>query len=529
MQGVTSHAGTTAETSLAAETSLPTWRNLYDWSASGQGYVGWHSSTTASDDYGMQSALGDQYGLWLWPLGGKKTYDTTDYAQWTYTAPGTTRLKAVTLSYAWTNKLLAHHCIDVGFLDASGNVVTRREACKPPPQSPLEITLTDPSDNPTSNVLYFRIDVDCGGASSCSKTIPEKDPLKNGPYARLLEADMTLVDDDNPVVTPSGPFYDLRFQYIDGRQTYSLTTSADDAGAGIVRAWAERLGSGEILSSDAPCDPTHNTEVLDSRICPKAYSFNGDVDTNVLHEGLNTFLERAVDPAGNVGSSATWDIYVDRTAPNPAFGFELLYFVPSTGELSITWSEATDPDLPGGVRGSGVAEQLYRIRRSGGDWTSWEHATGSGLELDDAVTGETIEVEVQTWDLVGNGPTLVSAVITAEPKAYPAGPIPEGDDSTPPEGEEIPPPDDVEFPPASDGPMGGPGALLRAALATLPTGITADARVQQETRHLTTYGVADAGPGKTYTYHRKRAIAYAYEWHSRDKTNPYFHDYNWKG
>ena len=60
--------------------SSATWRNLYDW-PNGDGYVGWHSSTTAPDDYGLQSAVGDRPGLWLWTLGGKKTYDTADYAE----------------------------------------------------------------------------------------------------------------------------------------------------------------------------------------------------------------------------------------------------------------------------------------------------------------------------------------------------------------------------------------------------------------------------------------------------------------
>ena len=92
----------------ARSTTLPTWQNRYDW-PNHDGYVGWYSNTTAPDDYGMQSALGGASGLWLWPLGGHKTYDTQDYAQWTYMAPGTTQLESVQLSYAWSNKLLAHH------------------------------------------------------------------------------------------------------------------------------------------------------------------------------------------------------------------------------------------------------------------------------------------------------------------------------------------------------------------------------------------------------------------------------------
>jgi hypothetical protein len=302
------------QTPMTSATSLSTWSNLYDWSATGQGYVGWHPSTTAADDYGLQSALGDQYGLWLWPIGGHKTYNTTDYAQWTYTAPGTTRLKTVTLSYAWTNKLFAHHCIEVGFRDANGNIVTRYEACKPPPQSPHEITLNDPGDNPTSKVLYFRIHVDCGGARSCSKTIPTKDPLKNGAYARLLKADMILVDDDNPILNPSGPFFDLAGTAVFGDRTYDLTANADDPGAGVSRVWLEQNGV-EIASVNATCDPAHNTPRLDSRVCEKERTLSTSIDTSKLAEGFYIYVVKAEDVAGNVGESESWLLVIDRTPP----------------------------------------------------------------------------------------------------------------------------------------------------------------------------------------------------------------------
>jgi len=335
--------------SSANATSPPTWPNLYDWPASGQGYVGWHSSTAAPNDYGMQPALGDQHGLWLWPLGGHKTYNTTDYAQWTYTAPGTTRLKTVTLSYAWSNKLLAHHCIDIGLVDASGKIIDRHEACKPPPQSPLEITLTDPDDNPTSKVLYFRIHVDCGGASSCSKTIPTKDPLKNGAYARLLKADMTLVDDDNPVLTPSGGFFDLAGTAIYGDRSYDLTANGDDAGAGVTRVWLEQNGV-EIASVDVTCDTAHNTPPLDNRICPEQKTLSTSIDTSKLAEGAYIYVVKAEDVAGNVGESQSWLVVIDRTPPvveQPSGSFYDLRGTTIVGDRSYGLTVNADDPLSG--------------------------------------------------------------------------------------------------------------------------------------------------------------------------------------
>jgi hypothetical protein len=395
--------------------SLPTWRNLYDWPTSGQGYVGWHSSTTAPDDYGMQAALGGQYGLWLWPLGGHKTYDTKDYAQWTYTAPGTTRLESVQLSYEWPNKLLAHHCIDFGFLDGAGNVVTRQEACKPPPQSPLTITLTDPSSNPTSKVLYFRIHVDCGGASSCSKTIPSKDPLKNGAYARLLRVDMTLVDDDLPIPSPSGPFYQLAYTYINGTQTYDLTTSASDAGSGITRDWVEKLGTGEIASQlAAPCDPTHTTESLDNRICPQTFDFTAGIDTTILPEGRSDFVVKASDVAANVGQSDPWPIFVDRTAPTPVGpgGFSVAWYDRDASDAAVRWDDGLDPALADGSLGSGLAYYEFRYSLNAAGWTAWTQSLKPEFEVPGSAIGDTIAVDVRATDDVGNLSSVVSGSVS---------------------------------------------------------------------------------------------------------------------
>ena len=59
--------------------------------------------------------------------------------------------------------------------DVIGTVVTHNEHCIPvqPPDSQRGVTLSlvDPSSAPTSLVLYVRIRVDCGGASTCSKHI----------------------------------------------------------------------------------------------------------------------------------------------------------------------------------------------------------------------------------------------------------------------------------------------------------------------------------------------------------------------
>jgi hypothetical protein len=396
-------------------TALPTWRSVFDWPA-GDGYVGWHSATTAPDDYGMQAALGAQSGLWLWPLGGHKTYDTADDARWTFTAPGTTRLLTAQLSYAWNNKLLAHHCIDIGFLDGSGNVVTHQETCKPPPQSPQDLTLTDPGSNPTAKVLFIRIHVDCGGESACKRTIPALDPLETGAFARLLKADLTLVDDDDPALTPSGQLYDLRDTYINGTLTYGVTVHADDAGSGIAKAWLERQGfqspTGILSSQDAPCDPHHTTPPLDARICPASFEYQTSVDSTTLSEGTSHFFEKAQDVAGNVGSSAEWKVYVDRTPPNVPAGISLVSFRSASGEASLSWGESQDPPLPDGVAGSGLDRYEIRYQLNGGGWSDWAGQPDAAFIVSGANSGDLLEVEVRSVDAVGNTSAAASASFT---------------------------------------------------------------------------------------------------------------------
>jgi hypothetical protein len=303
---------------------MPTWRNLYDW-PNGHGYVGWYTaSSSQTGAYRAQAALGGQYGLWLWPAGGSSySYSNDNYVEWTYTAPGTTRIANAQVLFAYKNKLLAHHCIDVGFRTGT-TIVYHNEHCKPaaPPDSQRQVavSLVDPSTNPTTKTLYFRIRVDCGGATTCSKNIPALDPLSTGGFARLLRVDMTLVDDDDPVVTPSGPFFELAETTIDGSRAYDLTITARDAGSGIQRVWVEQQNDeleqatgSEIASSNAPCDPTHRTPALDNRICPEQHEFTTSIDTTQLADGVYTYIAKAIDLAANIGESAPWTIEIDRT------------------------------------------------------------------------------------------------------------------------------------------------------------------------------------------------------------------------
>lgn len=288
-----------------------TWRNLYDW-PNGHGYAGWHTASSApAGAYGAQSALGGQSGLWLWPTGGTSySYVNGNYVEWTYTAPGTTRISSAQVSLAYKNKLLAHHCIDVG-LRTGSTIVYQNEHCEPvqPPDSQRQVNLTlaDPAANPTAKTLYFRIRVDCGGATTCAKNIPQLDPLSTGGYARLLKVDMTLVDDDNPVLQRVSDDVDTF------NDRYTVTVNATDAGSGVKSLQIARDGGSTFASANAPCDPTHKTPALDNRICPESFSLTGTLDISNLEDGDYTFVATATDLAGHV-ATLRWTVTIDRVS-----------------------------------------------------------------------------------------------------------------------------------------------------------------------------------------------------------------------
>ena len=402
--------------------ALPTWRNLYDW-PNGHGYVGFHSATSSSALYSLATNLGGNPGVWIWPAGGD--YPDGGYAEWTYTAPGTTRISTVTLSFAYRNKLLAHHCIVVGLRTAT-TVVTQTEWCKPakPPDSQrdVQLTLADPSANPTSKTLFFRVRMDCKNNPGCTKHIPSLDPLQSAGTARLKFVDMTLVDDDLPVVTASGELWELGENYSNGREVYGVTIDATDAGAGIVRNWLDHHSLGTLASANAPCDYAHHTPALDNRVCPQAFGFSSTVDSNPFPEGTNRLVAKSIDPASNVGIDP-WQIYVDRTPPSVPGGLRLSGFDGLLGLATVEWNASSDPPLPDGVPGSGVETQEVRHSVNGGAFGAWESGDDRALTVGDLNPGDTIQVEVRAVDKVANVSASGSASFTMPATSTSSGPV----------------------------------------------------------------------------------------------------------
>jgi hypothetical protein len=400
---------------FAVTTTLPTWSNDYPWSSdASQGYVGWHHDTTETGAWGFATNLGGNPGLWLYPIGGERY---SGEAEFTYTAPGTTRLVSASLDIAYLNKMLAHHCLNIG-LRSGAQIIDSNVRCNPSDvrevADPYHVELSDPSASAAE--FFFQLAIPPCQVETCDKYIPSLDPLKNGGYARLKSVRLVLVDDDTPQVSLAGELTEQT--YINGTQSYGLTTSSTDQGAGIMRSWAE-LGNGtQVASADAPCDRTHNTVDLDNGICPSAFTFDATVDTSPFPEGRNDIVGKAIDPAGNVGASDSFSVLVDRTGPSAPSSIEVWNYDVDSQTATIGWDAGSDPDLPTGEPGSGVSRAEYRYQVNGGGWTEWTPTDPPGFETFTpafdvtAHAGDQIDVEARQWDDVDNASEVGAAQLT---------------------------------------------------------------------------------------------------------------------
>lgn len=392
---------------------LPTWTNDYPWLGdSGQGYVGIGNDTTAAAGaYGFAPALGGEPGLWLYPIGDQRY--SPGQAEFTYAAPGTTRIASATLDISYRNKVLAHQCLAVGLRTADG-VVDGKTYCNPPlppdSQSEVHVELADPADSPTAKQLFFQLVVPPCVSGPCSWNIPQLDPLATGGYARLESLHMVLVDDDDPIADATGDLASLADTYIDGRQSYGVTISAHDPGSGVVSAGLTANGT-EVLGRTAPCDPTHNTAALDDRICPEYFQYDDSFDTGSLPEGATTFSSTATDVANNTGTGGSWRVFVDRTPPGQPSNVTLAAYDASSSTADIAWDGGDDPPLPDGNPGSGTQSYQYRVNLNGTGWSDWTESDEPDARVVSQV-GDVAEIQVRGVDGVGNTSDATDASVT---------------------------------------------------------------------------------------------------------------------
>jgi hypothetical protein len=114
----------------------------------------------------------------------------------------------------------------------------------------------------------------------------------------------------------------------------------------------------------------------------------------------------------------TKEVEADKTPP--VFGSEFeasAYLSPTTKVTTLYFEEATDPALPDGEPGSGVASYTYRYRVNNGAFSSWQSTSLPEVEIAGVSAGATILIEVYATDYAGN----VSATVSASAVVPPAG------------------------------------------------------------------------------------------------------------
>jgi hypothetical protein len=389
----------------AAVVTLPLWHSTYDWRL-GDGSEGWKATGDNADPfaYGLGSPAAGAAGPWIW-LTGDREYRPGG-AEWHLTAPGTTRIAAVSLQLAYRDKLFAHHCLEAG-LRVADQVRDQRRSCAPPsaPATPdrYDVTLADSASEPTAKEAFFRIEMPpCHNPAPtpCSKWVPRLDPVKNGGMVRASRIAIDLVDDDRPEARASGPLRELADRHVDGKSAYDVNVTGTDPGAGVRRVGLERAGVGNVTGAESPCDPAHHTPALDAAVCPPSHGATWSFDTTPLPEGAVDMRATAEDLAGNAAAGDSWRFFIDRTAPPEPSEFDV--DLDADAEIAtVSWLAADDPVLADGSPGSGLAEWEYRFRRSNSDWSDW-HRGVEALEVPAALEGDGIDVEARSLDAVSN-------------------------------------------------------------------------------------------------------------------------------
>jgi hypothetical protein len=216
-------------------------------------------------------------------------------------------------------------------------------------------------------------------------------------------------------VSASGELAESAYPFISGQGTKTIDISATDDLSGIRSLALEDEGL-RLLASYTPASCVFTSPGEDR--CPLTAAKELTVNTARMPEGANHFSVFAEDLAGNVSHGQAWVVYVDRTGPSFSSSFEV------TVSNELPWADptvhlpgATDPLLPEGHAGSGVAGAFYRYKLNGEPFTEWSSNEFGIFEIPGAVAGDSLTVEAYATDGVGNaGPTRTATVTVPPPE-----------------------------------------------------------------------------------------------------------------
>jgi hypothetical protein len=221
----------------------------------------------------------------------------------------------------------------------------------------------------------------------------------------------TAPDTAAPDVDPGGTLLDAADDFLVNGTSYTTSVKASDDQTGVktVQVAVDGIITNTVNVSCA------NPPAGDGP-CPLDDEEDIPVATAALAQGTHTARAYATDSAGNRGQSESWTFYVDKTAPTAATSAS----ADNDGStVSVTWTGDADPVLSATQDGSDLAKWTYRQRRNGGAWSSVATVTSPAFIAAGAVAGDTINIEVTSFDYAGNAsPT---ATLTATVPDAPAG------------------------------------------------------------------------------------------------------------
>lgn len=179
-----------------------------------------------------------------------------------------------------------------------------------------------------------------------------------------------------PTVSVEGPLRDAAGGFVDGEMAHVFSYDVQEPdGAGITEVRLLDSAAGALSTVNPPCTTTPFDVV-----CPQAFNTVEQMSFHGVPEGIRTLHAEATDDEGNVGSSETWSVGVDRTAPLFDLGGNLYTdrTTPIGSSESRTLSiSASDGDPTGGPesRRAGVA---WIAIFADGDLVKYTDQTSSG-------------------------------------------------------------------------------------------------------------------------------------------------------
>jgi hypothetical protein len=363
----------------------------FDWQH-GDGTVGWSPSTSsAATGFQLEVNPRNLSGLAI----SRKAADASsgDWAEWTYAAPGTTSIGSARLTFTHATGGLEHACISAGLRLSSGDVVSQSR-CRPGVGSKAIAWSFDAPAGRTATSLFFRLEVVC--TTSEPKNCAKRDAVGPTVFVLLSSADLVLDDTDAPAVSGSGGLWDADGTATSAEHPFAATLTAKDDGVGVQSVWLTHAND-TIASAAGSCDSQHRDAALAGRPCAATAQLETNVSLGDLPDGPAEFTGHAKDAAGNVGSTKTVTVLVDRTAPavvasGPSYS-------DGTGNVGLSL-EASDADAAGW--GSGV-RRVWVTDESGTDVAGVTEDCTGGCKL-----GASADVDVDISSYADGTHTFVA-------------------------------------------------------------------------------------------------------------------------